>query len=255
MAAVAAKRINSFASEMSTRIDAASTKVRGENPAFFDRWDRRCGSMNALTSVLWEQAVDLVTSPFFPYLFVTFLLNIPPFAYGLASVFAPDCSSSWLVYNAFLSAIHMGVSVYGVMRIRAEVKKSSSRNNKEETETPYVKVEASGAFTLTTSEPNSWDRIRVVMCYDMVMATYYILCVVWMIWQGIGTQRVIDGQVDNACGRWVVLSVAFGFLYMGLGIMSWVGSLCFLRYNNINGRGSSDKDILVVDDAGGVSLA
>ena len=150
----------------------------------------------------------------------------------------------------------MGISVYSVYRIRGEVRQKNTTLKSGDVETPYVKVEKSGGTILTTGEPNSWDRIRIIYCYDLVMAIYYILCVVWVMWLGSGTNRVIEGDVDSACGRWVVLSVVFGFLYMGIGVVSWVGSLCLLRYHTLQeGKTPSSDGVLVVDDAGGVSLA
>lgn len=264
MAAVAARHFGTLASAASEKVGTVATQVRSENKETFDQIDDQCDGVKSTCFVVWAQAVELATSAFFPYLLVTFLLNIPPFAYGLASVFSAECGSSWLVFNAFLVAVHMGVSVYAVHRIRQQVKKAdtaAAKVEEGESETPYVNVDAAAATSIgkkklstATSDPNSWDRIKVVMCYDFVMAVYYILCVVWMIWQGIGTRRMIDGEVDNECGRWVVLSVVCGFLYIGLGVVSWVGSLCFLRYRSLQ-EGKGSQDVLVVDDTGGISLA
>ena len=100
--------------------------------------------------------------------------------------------------------------------------------------------------------PNSWERIRKVMCYDLAMAFYYILCLIWAIWQGLGMKKIMEDDVAGECNRWVLLSVICGFLYVVLGLVAWTGSLCLLRYNKLS---HSSKDVLAVDDDGGVSLA
>lgn len=245
MAAVAAQKIKSFASGVSERISETSTKGMGENNV--------ASGLAANLGIVWESIVNLVKSPFFPYLFVTYILNLPPFAYGLASVFSVECNSDWLFFNAFLTAMHLIASVYTVHRIREE-SKNDSRTEEISDETPYM--QAVDASTIQTppipGTPNSWERIRVVMCYDMSMAIYYVLCIVWAIWLVLGTKKIKDGEVDESCGRWVKLSVVFGFLYMGLGVVAWIGSLCFLRYNKLS---HSSKAVLAVDENGGISLA
>lgn len=147
----------------------------------------------------------------------------------------------------------MVTSVYTVHRIRAE----GIAEPDELDGSHYVDVEASTASKLALvfrcGAPNSWERIKNVMCYDMVMAIYYILCIFWVIWQGIGTRHIFDEEVDANCSKWVVYSIICGFLYMGMGALAWTASLCFLRYHKL--CESQDKDVYTVNDKGGVELA
>ena len=167
----------------------------------------------------------------------------------------------------------MMIAVYTVYRIRKNnkspkpvydddgIRVSAAGDDTSGSETPYVQAGVNTSNNNNDAKqiggaPDSWERIRIVMCYDMVMAIYYILCLVWAIWQGIGTTKIINGEFEQVCGRWVLLSVVCGFLYMGLGVVAWTFSLCFLRYKKLNSQQSSlSKEVLAVDDNGRISLA
>lgn len=214
-----------------------------------------CTSAQMTFEVLYDEIMAVLNSAFFPYLLVTFGLNIPCFAFGLASMVSPDCSSSWLIYNTFLVIMHMGISVYAVRRIKRKSKKEKGLTETETTgggitETPYIRVDAAKP---PGGKANSWTRIKIVMFYDLVMAVYYILYVVWLIWLGIGVARVMNHEVSSSCGRWVLMSVIFGFLYVGLGAVSLVVSLCLLRYRLIQEAeklGESAEEDLLAGNCG-----
>jgi len=218
--------------------------------------------------------VQMVLSPFFPYLAVTYILNIPPVVFGMESVFSVVCSSKWLMVNTFLTTMHILTGTYMVFRIRVEdqtlvaVEKQVSEVTGSSKvflapttsadaavePTDYVRAEdgdaaaanvASGdgddmkaerSPTIVTNRgsPSSWERIRYVMCYDMVMAIYYLLFVFWIIWQTIGTATILQNQQDEECGKYLILSVVCGFLYMGLVVVALICSICFLRYKKIS---------------------
>ncbi|CAB9510382.1 expressed unknown protein [Seminavis robusta] len=259
MAAIAAKECVALASSASEQIESIASKVRSENKETFDDIDKNCAGVTSIVSVVCAEFKDLATSAFFPYLFVTFALNMPPFAYGLVSFFSPDCRSQWLFFNTLLTAMHLGVSVYTVQLIREIPRPQESLSidltpmtkegvDSSSLETPYVTVDHPRGSSRTvrsdqafaSTAPNSWDRIRLVLLYDRVLAVYYLLCVVWACWQVIGTRRVVDGTINKAGNRLVILSVVCGFLYMGLGILSWTCSLFLLRYYNLQRKQSKN---------------
>jgi len=194
---------------------------------------------------------DAVTSSFFPYLSTTFLLNIPPFALGLATVISDECESNWLVFNGFLCFLHMAVATYIVYRIRAlgSSRKGGINGGCDDESKVYlapvddcyqgmdVKGVNGSSDGPAEGPPNSWDRVRAVMCYDMVMACYYILFLVWVIWESNGTRIILENHPqDQSCGNWMVLSVIFGFLFMGLVLVAWTASLCLLRFRRLSER-------------------
>lgn len=246
MAAVVGQKLGALASQTSERLGEATTKFRGDHKESCGGIESMCAGFGAFLTAICLSLRQTVSSSFFPYLFTTFALNIPPFAFGLASVFSEQCNSNWLIFNAFLSAMHMMVSVYTVHRIREDAPEEKEANH-------YVQADSDSA---TRGAPNSWERIKLVMCYDMVMATYYILFIFWVIWQGIGIRHIFDEEVDASCLRWVVYSVICGFLYMGLGALAWTGSLCFIRYYKLSEqkKGASRKAVLAMDDNGRVEL-
>lgn len=257
-----------LASEASDKINAFASKLRKENKGTCDSLDTLCGGMAAFLAIAWASVLESMASAFFPYLFVTFALNIPPFAYGLASVFSAECNSRWLLNNSFLSAVHMVVSVYIVVRIREEETPTNGASlaendrvdaNNENGVTPYVQAPTEMSTGLETSlmyPPNSWERIGEVVCRDLTMAFYYILCLVWLIWQVIGTSRLIHGDVAKACSNWLSISVICGRLYIFLGLAAWTFSLCLVRYNKLKDEENpNSQEVLTIEDNGGVSLA
>jgi hypothetical protein len=251
MAAIATQNYGDLSSETSDQNGhAAKAAVRHF---------KNCPGVADVMRVVCNELVDLATSSFSPYLLVTFALNIPPFGYGLASLFPYTCNSRWLFFNTFLSAMHMAISIYAVQQIRG-----ATMAIEDEAETSYVKVDKNGNTSepTTVSTPNSWARIRTLLCYDKVMNIYYVFCIVWVIWQVIGTHHLVGGKVHQACNRWVLFSVVCGFLYVGLGLLALVCSLCYLRYHNLQAthqlktEDPSKNQVLAIDDGvGGASFA
>jgi len=217
--------------------------------------------------------VEFVKSSFFPYLLFTYVLNLPPFIYCIATIFSYNCNLNWLFFNSFLDAIHMMASVYSVHRIGAKKNQDDSSldgvmvtapaQDRGGGETPYVQADKhKPTTTLLGGAPNSWDRIRIVLCYDLVMAIYYLIVLVWVIWQCLGLREVIlnnhqdkNHVIEEDCRRWVLFSVVYGFLYMGLGVMAWIGSLGYLRYQTTHLQKQHQQQVLAVDENGSVSLA
>ena len=257
------QNFTTLACEVSDKINAKASKLRRENKETCDRVDTLCGGIAAFLAVAWASVLESMASAFFPHIFVTFALNAPPLAYGLASAIAEECNSRWLLFNAFLAAIHMVTCVYVVVRIRGEEPPSTSSSLQIESGilgstdngfgiTPYV--QATTASRRTTS-PNSWERISKVLFRDLTMACYYVLCLLWIIWQVIGTRRLLRDNTANACNNWLSISVLCGRLYLCLGPVAWIFSLCFVRYNKLKEEDSNSQNVLTLDDNDGVGLA
>ncbi|CAB9510383.1 expressed unknown protein [Seminavis robusta] len=206
-----------------------------------------CSEANVDSTVVLEELKEIRASSFFPYLFVTFVLNVLPLAYGLASMHSLNCHSRWLFFNTLLAAMHLGVPVYMVHLIKAVLQPQDALSadiptSKKEgvdassLETPYVAVDrpndksrtGRSRPSLASTAPNSRERIQMVLFHDKVMTTYYILCVFWMVWQAIGIKQVLDEVIDESCTDFAIPSVICGCVYLGLGVLA--GALAAKRH-------------------------
>jgi hypothetical protein len=95
--------------------------------------------------------------------------------------------------------------------------------------------------------PSSFRRLGQVLCYDVGVAGYIVIALIWMLWQSFGLWVVIssagtdyynnnndDDSFDyvNLCGNvriWVVVSIVCGFAYMSVVFFSFSCSLLCLR--------------------------
>jgi hypothetical protein len=69
-------------------------------------------------SVCCKTITQAICSPFFPYLFLTAVLNVPPTIWGIRA--RPGCGPSlWLWVNAAFCLAHIVVGLYAVTRILA----------------------------------------------------------------------------------------------------------------------------------------
>lgn len=173
-----------------------------------------------------ESAGEVLKSPFFPYLAVTFGLNMPGLVYGIRSIGSACPSlSSWLMANALLCLIHMIACFYIVNKIRetAPANIDTSPDSVEEganyTNFSVPKENQLGA-------ENSFTRIKHVLCYDKVTAVYILVFIFWMIWQCMGLAR--DGDCYELV-HYRNVAVGCGYLYICMVGMSFACSLCCLR--------------------------
>ena len=93
-----------------------------------------------LCGVGCESFGQVLKSPFFPYLALTFALNMPAVVYGIRSVASPCLSlSSWLMANALLGLVHMFAAYYIVNKIReSRPTNTSDTSNSVEEGTYYT---------------------------------------------------------------------------------------------------------------------
>lgn len=82
---------------------------------------------------------------------------------------------------------------------------------------------------------NSFHRLGHVLCYDPGAAVYFLIVVLWVIWQSVGVTVAIslvdkyDGEECVNIQRWIVRSTMCGFLYMMLVFFAFGCSLLCLR--------------------------
>jgi hypothetical protein len=174
---------------------------------------------------------DVLRSPFFPYLAVTFALNVPAVVYAIRGL-GGNCPElvSWLFCNGLLGLIHMLASMYVVNKIRES---SSTDNNSSQ------KDEEEGRYYTTFTDPkenehgasNSCSRIKHVLCYDKTMAVYIFASIpYWVVWLSVGIKRR-QGAEGN-CGdliHFMNVAISCGYTYMSMVGMAFACSLCCLR--------------------------
>jgi hypothetical protein len=203
-----------------------------------------------------------LTSPFFCYLAVTFSLNLPPVVWGVRSYLAyGDCNTQWMGINALLCATNIIAAMYIVHKMQddpvfsqpilptatpvativADTGLMTDAKKKDDLTTPYQAVEAqpvtgnSPVRYPTGSRdgaPNSYQRLSQVLCYDMGVALYIVIVVVWIFWQSGGVLKLFGGIGDENCNRvenWMMFSVTLGFLWMTVVCCAFGCSLLCLR--------------------------
>jgi hypothetical protein len=208
---------------------------------------------------------ELICTPFMPYLVVTFFLNTPAVVYAIKSTVNEgwNCSYElfrWLIINAVLSIIHMIASFYIVNLIREEKPSpalpitattaasqptfmaTTGTATTSEPTTTYQNASSgnSGNFIADSSYdvpggPNSFQRIKHVLCYDKGMAVYIVIFLFWIVWLAIGVSRRLfydnnyDG--DDGCGvlRYMISAIAIGYVWMALVGTAFCCSLFCLR--------------------------
>jgi hypothetical protein len=186
-------------------------------------------------------------------------LNLPNFAFGVLGNGCPYYSS-WLVINGILGLFNMIAAVYIVYKIRMSTRPNaeSSSEDAEKAVTEEGEVQEQSYFDESINEvvadntrtpetrPRTWikrllkrrtissDRIRQLVCYDGVVATYSILFLFWVAWLSEGTQRMrhYDNATEdetNGCShfheRYVETSLICGYSYMICVVVALLASL------------------------------
>lgn len=176
-----------------------------------------------------DSITDVVMTAFFPYLAVTFVLNMPGLYFGARSLNfdCPDLSG-WLVTNGLLCIVHMVASLYVVKKIRETPSSFVSNNGDLEAQSTDYKN-----FSMPKENEhgsaNSFARIKHVLCYDKTMALYIVFFIGWLIWlsAGVAKRLAADGCDDE--GQYMSVAISCGYLYFSLVFMAFGCSLCCLR--------------------------
>jgi hypothetical protein len=178
---------------------------------------------------------ELLTSPFFPYLALTFGLNMPALVYGLKSL-GFDCPElcGWLLGNAILSAIHMVAAMYIVNKIRETPASLSDPINKTaDSEAPATNY---GNFSIPKQTEqgaaNSFSRIKHVLCYDKAMAVYIVIFIGWIVWLSTGIAKRLTADESGGCDNEIQamnVVISCGYMYLSFVFLAFGCSLCCLR--------------------------
>ena len=187
-------------------------------------------------------------------------LSLPAMAFGILG-YESWCPyySGWLAADAGLSLMNMLAALYIVYKIRRishpeptqDVTESNENPPKEDveggscyhestgdgsTEQPQTDASQRPGFLkrLLRRRTTSSDRIRHLLCYDGVVATYSILFLFWVVWLSEGSQRVkTQGTATktewNGClpyhERYMQVSIICGFSYFAFITLSLLASL------------------------------
>lgn len=188
---------------------------------------RACGfACNSIT--------DLLTTAFFPYILVTFGLNMPGLYYGAKSLnFDCPSLSKWLVTNGLLCLIHMVAALYIVRKVRETPSVSANAINNGDPESPSTDY---NNFSIPKENEqgaaNSMARIKHVLCYDKTMALYIIFFIGWLVWLSSGIAKRLGADAYDACGNEVQhmnVAISCGYMYFSLVFVAFGCSLCCLR--------------------------
>jgi len=185
-----------------------------------------------------ESITDVVMTAFFPYLAVTFVLNLPGVYFGIRSLdFGCPDLSSWLVTNGLLCIVHMVACLYVVKTIRETPSYTDHTTpviTGTDVETPPTTATNYRNFSVPKQNehgaPNSIARIKHVLCYDKTMALYIIFFIGWLLWlsYGVAKRLASDGGCDNE-DQFMSAAISCGYLYFSLVFMAFGCSLCCLR--------------------------
>lgn len=174
-------------------------------------------------------------SPFFPYLALTFGLNLPGVFYAIKSL-PLDCAglSGWLLGNGILCLIHMVAAMYIVNKIRETP--PSLRDPITKTEDTEAASTSYGNFTIPKENENgaanSFARIKYVLCYDKTMAVYIVIFIGWIIYLSTGIAKRLNAGEDGGCGneiQYMNVAISCGYMYLSMVFMAFGCSLCCLR--------------------------
>ena len=182
-----------------------------------------------------EAIGDVLLSPFFPYLALTFALNLPSVVYGIRAASSLCDFSQWLIGNAIFAAVHMLAATYIVNTIRSSRPIESSAPAKDATSSIEEGKYYSNFWTPHGSNEkgaeNSCQRIKHVLCYDKVMAVYILVFIGWLMWLSVGISEKINknGNGCNAQEHYVTVSLFCGYFYLSMVFFAFGCSLCCLR--------------------------
>mmetsp|Transcript_8127 Transcript_8127/g.18853 ORF Transcript_8127/g.18853 Transcript_8127/m.18853 type:complete len:255 (+) Transcript_8127:54-818(+) len=196
-----------------------------------------CRACGITCGTFCDTVRKVCTSPFFPYLLVTYCLNLIPLGLGIKTVpwilglekneggageEAKNCRAGalWLVVNAILALVHLVASLYIVHKIQKEEQdvlieapvvqmtdakpKADTTTAATASATPVVGMAEEGTVyhhmvtnTSNSTPSSSWGRLRHVLCFDKGVALYILVAIVWMVWQTMGLSRYIG--LDGGC--------------------------------------------------------
>jgi len=171
-------------------------------------------------------------TPFFPYLALTALLNLPSIGFAAKAAYQSSCDrATWLFVNCALCLMHVVASIYIVHKIQKQQQEEeliqAQVTGGGDAETPAARVS-------TSSNDNSGSRQRMkeVMCYDPGVAIYMLLAVGWVAWIFYGYAQLVDDDDRDGCDdvqSYYYASLTLGTLYAMLVCCTFACSFMCLR--------------------------
>mmetsp|Transcript_8232 Transcript_8232/g.12650 ORF Transcript_8232/g.12650 Transcript_8232/m.12650 type:complete len:238 (-) Transcript_8232:127-840(-) len=206
-----------------------------------------------------QSLVDVVTSPFFPYIFITAAFNLPVVALGakyIAGFAGENCTdeSLFLLVSGAFALMHIIACFYIIHRIREDreaeavdvptttpVSVHDMESGKTKDGTDYKNISTATATPVNTtstvvieddSAPKySAGRIKEVLCYDKGVALYIVVTIVWIFWQCHGLTVYFQHDqgtcADVASG--MLTSLFCGWFFASLVGIAFLCSLCCIR--------------------------
>ena len=203
-----------------------------------------CKACNVSCEACCKAFREVICSPFFPYILVTYLLNLAPFTFGiqaLSVLTTAGCSggAQWLVVNAVFCLLHMVACLYVAHKIRKDEHDHAeqpailattygSDGNKIEEGTVYHSMVTPGSGTTKYS----WARIKHVLCFDKGVAVYILVAIGWMVWQVMGFGKFVAMQ-GSGCSMnlsaLLITSLMCGWAYISLVGLAFLCSMCCMK--------------------------
>lgn len=189
-----------------------------------------CGSCCTSFGECCRSISKAICSAFFPYLFLTMILNLPPAIWGVQT--RAGCGQSvWLWVNTAVCFLHVAISIYVVTRIVNAKSGSNNGTSHDDTNTAppppqEVKDEERGfgarmtqAFTHERSSSSEGgggrEEMKQILCYDPIVALYLLSFMGWLAWLCFGIVYLAEDE-DEQCQNnrnAVFLSLGTGFTY------------------------------------------
>jgi len=166
---------------------------------------KACGSVCTLPCKLCGDCCkatgEIICTPFFPYLALTALLNLPALGFAVKAATQSDCDrTNWLYVNCALCLIHVVMSIYIVRKIQKQQKEEElipaqvSGGDAEAGKTGTARVSTSD-----NDDSGSRKRMKDVLCYDPGVAIYLLLALVWLGWLVYGYAQLLDSDGGDGC--------------------------------------------------------
>ena len=184
-----------------------------------------CGSICTLPCKLCGECCkatsELVCTPFFPYLALTAVLNLPSLGFAIRAATQSSCDqTNWLYVNCALCLVHVVMSIYIVRKIQASQDENDDDNLIPAQVTGDNKNDAPAARVSTSSSAPpagaSRKRMKEVLCYDPGVAIYLLVSLGWVGWLMYGYSQLVDDDDADGCDdiqSYYYTSLTLGTLY------------------------------------------
>ena len=173
-----------------------------------------CKIFGGCCGLLAEGIGQLCTNPFCFFVAVSLAINIPSIVAGLNLLryYGIGCmASTWQIGNLAFCSINILAAFYIAMRF------NHLRNNPRDS--------SSG----TNTQLSGMKKVSDILCYDPIVAIYFLVLIGFFVWLGIGVSWRASGQMwcgDDAGIDLINTSFACGYSFFGTGFFALFFSIC-----------------------------